>query len=98
MPTNIYFDQREHLGLPWAEHWVEFEAHMIRLGLVVHECEGPNGWGGPAVTIPASELSRVAGATAVLLDHHRVGDNIMVYPAPIEIGEDLDDLDDEDPG
>jgi len=82
-PPTTWFAHGQHLGQPWAEHWFQFEQDMLAIGLVVHECDGLNGWGGPAVTVPAARLHDVVGATAVKLDHHEVGGIVMAYPAPI---------------
>lgn len=84
-PMNPNFANREHLGLPWARHWVRFERDMKELGFDVHECAGPNGWGGPAVTAPRERLTEIRRATRVRLDTHDVEDgHVMVYPKPIE--------------
>jgi len=77
------FRRREHLGLPWADHWIRFERDMRKLHLHVHECAGPNGWGGPAVTVPRSEFAGVVRATNVRVDHHDVGESVTLYPAKI---------------
>lgn len=80
------FRARVHLGQPWCSHWRRFERNMHKLGLEIHECAGPGGWGGPAVTIPLAMLDRIIGATRVKLDHHaEAGDHVMLYPAPVWI-------------
>jgi hypothetical protein len=84
--TQRDWNDRIHLGRPWSEEWLHFEADMMRLGLQVHECYGA-GWGGPAVTIPATQLAHIRRGTAVRLDSHEVsGGNIMVYAAVVWIG------------
>jgi hypothetical protein len=80
------FAKKIHLGQYWAPHWLRFEREMKALGLEVHECAGWNGWGGPAVTVPHEKLAEVQQATRLRLDRHRDGDNIVLYPAPVEIG------------
>jgi hypothetical protein len=81
-PT-MEFRRREHLGLPWADHWNRFAADMENLGLKVHECAGPRGWGGPAVTVLRSEFASVVRGTNVLLDSHEEGEHVVLYPAKI---------------
>ena len=84
--TSIYFARREHLCRPWPRHWLRFERDMKRLGLEVHECQGPNGWGGPAVSVPEEGVGRVKHGTPVRLDRHVAGESVVLYPAPIWIG------------
>lgn len=75
------FYERLHLGQPWGATWLRFQEDMHRLGLDVHECAGAGGWGGPAVTTKLAMLPEIVAATKVEIDHHQVGDLVMVYPA-----------------
>ena len=77
------FIAKEHLGMPWAAHWILFEREMTALGLHVHECEGPNGWGGPAVTISPERVRDIVRRTTVILDSHDVDGSVMLYPATV---------------
>jgi len=78
-----------HLGRPWQSHWRQFDADMHQHGIEVQECAGPNGWGGPAVTVPSHLVEQVTNLTSVKLDSHAiVGANdgrgaVMLYPAPV---------------
>lgn len=81
MPSDE-FAIKEHLGRPWAKHWFDFETRMRKLKLDVHECAGPNGWGGPAVTVPPERVAEVRKAARIKLDSHDVDGQVMLYPAP----------------
>lgn len=81
--ASTYFKNKIHLGEPWSAAWRRFEGDMLSEGLTVHECAGPHGWGGPAVTVPRGQLDAVRRATTVRLEHHAVEERVMVYPAEV---------------
>jgi hypothetical protein len=56
---------------------------MLKLDLDIHECHGPAGWGGPAVTVPREKVAEIVRGTTVKLDSHGVGEHVMLYPAPV---------------
>lgn len=81
-PPSKCFLAREHLGQPWGADWLRFEADMTRIGMTIHEAQTPGGWGGPAVSVPRAQVFAVIAATGVGLEHHGVGEMVVLYPAP----------------
>ena len=78
------FEKKLHLGRPSAFHWLRFESDMQKIGLTVHEAHGPNGWGGPAVTVPSTMQHKIRSATRVTLDSHEcLPAAMMFYPSTV---------------